>query len=121
VFCGNHANQFVDGSIVFFATPRDTRFMVAAKSFKRPILGSFFRWSHSVPVERAQDIVKKGTGEIEFEDITVIKGFATLFTKEFRPGDTIRVNTKEDEAKVADQIIEKIVSDTEMILKSPGA
>ena len=31
VFCGNHANQFVDGSIVFFATPRDTRFMVAAK------------------------------------------------------------------------------------------
>lgn len=31
IFCGNHTNQFVDGSLVFFAAPRDTRFMVAAK------------------------------------------------------------------------------------------
>lgn len=60
IFCGNHTNQFVDGSLVFFAAPRDTRFMVAAKSFKRPVLGTIFRLSHSVPVERAQDISKPG-------------------------------------------------------------
>ena len=31
IFCGNHCNQFLDGSILFFTATRDVRFMVAAK------------------------------------------------------------------------------------------
>jgi hypothetical protein len=31
IFCGNHNNQFVDGTILFFTANRDVRFMVAAK------------------------------------------------------------------------------------------
>jgi len=31
IFCGNHNNQFVDGSIAFFTSNRDVQFMVAAK------------------------------------------------------------------------------------------
>lgn len=31
ILCGNHQNQFVDGSIVYFTSPRDVRFMVSAK------------------------------------------------------------------------------------------
>ena len=31
ILCGNHQNQYVDGSIVYFTSPRDARFMVAAK------------------------------------------------------------------------------------------
>lgn len=31
IFCGNHQNQFVDGSILFSTSNRDARFLVAAK------------------------------------------------------------------------------------------
>ena len=31
IFCGNHNNQFVDGTILFTTASRDVRFMVAAK------------------------------------------------------------------------------------------
>jgi glycerol-3-phosphate O-acyltransferase/dihydroxyacetone phosphate acyltransferase len=31
IFCGNHQNQFVDGSILFTTATRNVRFLVAAK------------------------------------------------------------------------------------------
>lgn len=38
IFCGNHSNQFVDGSILFATAPRDVRFLVAGKSMRRPVV-----------------------------------------------------------------------------------
>jgi glycerol-3-phosphate O-acyltransferase / dihydroxyacetone phosphate acyltransferase len=38
IFCGNHQNQFCDGCILFSHSERDVRFMVAAKSMRRPVL-----------------------------------------------------------------------------------
>lgn len=87
IFCGNHSNQFVDGAILFFTSPRDARFMVAAKSMRRPCLKSMFGWAKSIPVERAADLAKKGTGQITFDDVTTVIGHNTNFTKEFAKGD----------------------------------
>jgi len=67
IFCGNHSNQFIDGSLCFvlgYELGRDVRFMVAAKSFKRPLHGMFFRLNGSIPVERASDLAKVGDGTI---------------------------------------------------------
>jgi glycerol-3-phosphate O-acyltransferase/dihydroxyacetone phosphate acyltransferase len=40
------------------------RFIIAAKSTKKPIIGQFSRILGGIPVERAQDIAKQGTGNI---------------------------------------------------------
>lgn len=84
-------------------------------------MGSLFRWSHSLPVERSQDIAKKGKGVIEFDDPLNIRGIGTQFQKEFQPGDSIKFIVPAKEHEVEEQIIERILSDTEIILKSPGA
>lgn len=38
--------------------PRDVRFMVAAKSMRRPVLKQLFEGGKSIPVERAADLAK---------------------------------------------------------------
>jgi len=60
IFCGNHQNQFVDGSILFSTSNRDARFLVAAKSMRRPVLATLFEKSKSIPVERPVDLAKNG-------------------------------------------------------------
>ena len=52
IFCGNHQNQMMDGSILFANATRDVRFMVAAKSMRRPVYKTFFEGGKSIPVER---------------------------------------------------------------------
>jgi len=66
IFCGNHNNQFVDGCILYSTIKRDVRFMVAAKSMRRPVIGDMFRASKAIPVERAQDLAEKGKGTVHF-------------------------------------------------------
>lgn len=54
---------------------------------RRPCLKSMFGWAKSIPVERAADLAKKGTGQITFDDVTTVIGHNTNFTKEFAKGD----------------------------------
>lgn len=115
IFCGNHSNQFVDGSILFFTAQRDVRFMVAGKSTRRPVLRHFFRWSKSIPVERAQDLAKACKGKITFEDnLTVIGDSDCKFSKDFAVGDSVKIISAADQLQVEDQIVEKVISDTEI-------
>ena len=60
------------------------------------MLGDFFRWSKSLPVERSQDIAKMGKGLVEFEDNLNIKGIGTVFTKDFNKGDSIKFISDDD-------------------------
>ena len=49
-------------------------------------------------------------------------GDKTKFTTDFKKGDTLKIILdKKDKTKIEDQIIDEIKSDTELILKSPGA
>lgn len=100
IFCGNHNNQFCDGTILFSFAERDVRFIVAAKSMRRPVLKELFTWSKSIPVERAQDQAKSGKGTVQFDDAMNLLGEGTLFTKEVSVGDTIKFSTGEGQLKV---------------------
>lgn len=41
------------------------------------IIGTLFRWSKAIPVERAQDLSQDGKGYINFENNTMVKGIGT--------------------------------------------
>jgi hypothetical protein len=69
---------------------------------RRPVLKQLFEYSKSIPVERAQDLAKTGKGTIRFEDNLTVNGRDTQFSKEFKVGDSIKVLTKGDQAKVED-------------------
>ena len=43
----------MDGNILFISASRDVRFLVAAKSMRRPVLKQMFEAGDSIPVERA--------------------------------------------------------------------
>jgi len=69
IFVINHANQFVDGMVVV-GTCRNENFKVsylmAEKSFERPVIGDIASALDVVPVKRAQDDAIKGVGSISF-------------------------------------------------------
>ena len=88
---------------------------------KRPVLKQLFENSKSIPVTRAQDLAKNGTGTVRFEDNLTVNGRDTSFIKEFAIGDSIKILTKGDQVKVEDQIITEIISDTKLKIKAPGA
>jgi hypothetical protein len=81
----------------------------------------FFRWAKSIPVERAMDKAKNGPGKVKLDDSLHVIGINTSFLKDFSEGDTIRFKNDEDHVVVEEQIIERVESDSELILKKPGA
>ena len=88
---------------------------------KRPVLKELFEGSKSIPVERAQDLSKVGKGTVTFEDNLTVIGKETEFTKQFKEGQSIKFSCTGMDVQVEEQIIVKVVSDTELTLKSPGA
>lgn len=64
IICCNHANQFVDASLILANLKRQPYFIGAAKSFKRPIIGTLMKQCQAIPVERAQDLRRDGKGLI---------------------------------------------------------
>jgi glycerol-3-phosphate O-acyltransferase/dihydroxyacetone phosphate acyltransferase len=80
IFCGNHNNQFMDGCILLKEAIREVRFMVAAKSMRRPVLKQLFEGGKSIPVERAQDHAKPGIGKITFLSEFKVHGIDTKFS-----------------------------------------
>ena len=54
----------------------------------------FFKWSKSIPVERAQDLARTCAGKITFEDNLTVRGDEDCkFAKDFDVGDSIKVVT----------------------------
>lgn len=101
IFTSNHANQFMDGLLIMCTCERIISYLVAEKSFYRPIIGHLAWAMGAVPVKRAQDSAKKGSGSIaidiveigssqrNMEEIKVV-GKGTKFTSEIKVGDKIR-------------------------------
>lgn len=120
IFCGNHQNQYMDGCILMTEASRDVRFLVAGTSYRAPVLNHFFKAYKSIPVERAIDHAKDGSGVVKFEDEFTVIGVGTKFTTEFKVGDSINIPKVQDQKKIEDQIVESIESDLKIILKKPG-
>jgi len=69
IFVINHANQFVDGMVVLGTCGNENfkiSYLMAEKSFKRPVIGDIASALDVVPVRRAQDDAIRGTGTISF-------------------------------------------------------
>lgn len=85
-------------------------FLIAEKSWNRPIIGHLARLAGAVPVARPQDSAIKGQGMVEIDGRNV-KGYDTEFTKSFAPGDKLNVKGCMEPFRVA-----KVISDTELLL-----
>lgn len=99
IFTVNHANQFMDAVMVVCSGTRQVSYLMAEASWKRRIVGDLAWALGVVPVKRAQDDAKKGTGVISMkithqsEDeilIQVTGKEGTMFTTELHVGDKIR-------------------------------
>jgi glycerol-3-phosphate O-acyltransferase/dihydroxyacetone phosphate acyltransferase len=97
IFTINHANQFVDAIMSLSTCQRKISYLMAEASWRRPIIGDIAWCMDVVPVKRAQDDAKPGTGKItmklgkEGETKTIsLEGVSTIFTKELVGGDKIR-------------------------------
>ena len=86
-----HANQFVDPVILMNQVKceanRRISFLIAHKSYVHPVIGPLSRAQLSIPVQRAQDMLRAGTGKIfvEFAQPLVVRGVGTQFTQECMP------------------------------------
>lgn len=132
IFTSNHANQFVDGVSIMATISRKISYLVAEKSWNRRIIGDLAWAMGAVPVKRAQDSARRGTGTVRLvrddsnadanEDsastntstagtIKVI-GNETKFSEEIKPKDKIRLPNTSAGFKVL-----RILSDTSMVLE----
>ena len=100
IFTSNHANQVMDGTMIMCTCQRNISYLMAEKSWQRPIVGHLAWAMGAVPVKRAQDSANKGSGTISVdvqgtssaikpENIKVV-GRGTKFTAEVKVGDKIR-------------------------------
>ena len=112
IFTGNHANQFVDALMVMCTCQHTLSHMIADKSWNRPVVGHMAWAIGCVPVKRAQDSAKRGTGKIlmklnsvgkpnkrtgaedkdtmDLESLIKVTGIGTKFTSELNEKDKIR-------------------------------
>ena len=105
-----HHNQFVDPLMVITASDRPIGFLAAAKSMRRLVVGFFSRALKAIPVERGQDLVFKGSGQVMFNSETGLTGFNTKFTTELEPRFTLTIES------ITVEIVE-IISDTKLVIK----
>ncbi|ATZ48281.1 hypothetical protein BCIN_03g05100 [Botrytis cinerea B05.10] len=121
-----HANQFVD-PLILMRTLRNechrrAAFLIAAKSMGRFIVGWFARKVGAVPVGRALDMVKPGSGTIylpdPINDPLLIRGVGTKFDgKEVQVGGLLVLPTIDGTA--ANTEIAEVISAEEIRLKKP--
>jgi len=64
IFTSNHANQFLDSVVVLCTCQRTISYLIAEKSWKRRIIGDIAWAMGAVPVRRAQDSAKQGSGHV---------------------------------------------------------
>ncbi|PCH38236.1 glycerol-3-phosphate O-acyltransferase [Wolfiporia cocos MD-104 SS10] len=114
-----HSNQFVDmllGLEVYRETGRKVQFLVAAKSMQKKFIGFFARMMSSIPVVRAADNAKPGTGLLMLsdEDPCLVIGVGTKFTEEITPKMQIML-PKSVNSFVAEVV--EVVSDAQLRIK----
>ncbi|KAL1743957.1 hypothetical protein HDZ31DRAFT_64566 [Schizophyllum fasciatum] len=114
-----HSNQFLDlllGLEIYKETGRRAQFLIAAASMKRRVVGFMARLLRNIPVARAQDSAKPGSGTISLaaDDPCRIIGRGTRFTSEFSPRMAI---TLPKEISYASSEVVEVISDTELRIK----
>lgn len=109
--CAPHGNQLLDPLVVMRTCPRQTGFLCAAKTMRKSFIGYIARALDSIPVERAQDLKRAGTGAVTIEG-DVVHGLGTRFAAELRARDRIVVGGLE-------LAVKEVASDTEALLKAP--
>ncbi|KEG13733.1 putative glycerol-3-phosphate acyltransferase [Trypanosoma grayi] len=117
VFYGNHQNQFIDAMMIRANCGRPVRFVMAEKSFDRPIVGQFARMMDAVPVVRPQDCpLLPGEGSLVRMDADIVYGHGTTFSTSLTSGDVII--WLKGISKCSAQV-HRIHSDTELQLTLP--
>lgn len=111
IFTSNHANQFMDGITIMCTCQRNISYLMAEKSWQRPIIGHLAWAMGAVPVKRAQDSANRGSGSVSIEDVQGISpamnseikvvGRGTKFSVEIKVGDKIRFPQTAQGIKVA--------------------
>lgn len=101
---------------------RRIAFLIAEKSYKRPMVGLLARATGALPVSRAMDNLKPGVGTVYLPDPVdnpqILKGIGTDFNAPgYEPHGTISLPTINGTSHSAE--IEKIVGPEEIILKKP--
>ncbi|KAG8908510.1 hypothetical protein FRB99_005870 [Tulasnella sp. 403] len=115
-----HHNQFLDpillASEAFREAHRRPAFLIAAKSLKRRVVGTFARLMGSIPVVRAADDAKPGKGRIALspDDPCIVIGYNTSFTTQLAPRKQILLPKSVGSA--AAEVLE-VISDTEARVK----
>jgi len=115
IFVCNHANQYIDPMNVCVNSPHHICFLVAASTYRQKIMGFLAKLFGAIPVERPQDIAAVGKGEFTITDHEgeyIVTGYGSEFKKQAVVGDTLRPTGQPD------FLIARIISDTEMIVKS---
>ncbi|EEB07560.1 glycerol-3-phosphate O-acyltransferase [Schizosaccharomyces japonicus yFS275] len=113
-----HANQFVDPVIFMRQLRRETgrriSFLIAAKSMRMKFIGTMAKAFGAIPVERAQDLAKKGAGTIRIgDDPCSIVGNGTEFTN-YKIGYTIILPNNAGTSEIM-----SIEDDTHVRIKRP--
>lgn len=90
---------------------RPISFIAAAKSCRRPFIGSLIRGTGAIPVERPQDVARKGEGKIVQVKDKIVVGKNTKFTT-IATGSTLEMEGQ-SELRVAE-----IISDFELRVDS---
>ncbi|KAI3406772.2 hypothetical protein KGF56_000377 [Candida oxycetoniae] len=122
-----HHNQFVDGLVVMTKVKENSNrriaFLIAQKSYDRFFIGHAAKLCSAIPVRRAQDLLKRGTGTIYLDDNDVvandkdnrvIRGKGTHFTTECQVKGLIGLPDS-----LGNSPILEIVNDEKLILKKP--
>ncbi|KAJ7220775.1 hypothetical protein GGX14DRAFT_203583 [Mycena pura] len=114
-----HNNQFLDmllGLEAYMESGRRVQFLVAAASMQRAIIGFLAKLVDSIPVARAADSIKPGTGRILLspDDPCKVLGEGTHFLTEFTPRMQIMLPKSLDSAAAE---VAEVVSDTVLKLK----
>eukprot|EP00124_Ichthyophonus_hoferi_P002431 Ihof_evm8s165 gene=Ihof_evmTU8s165 len=95
IVVANHNNQFMDAALLGASIDecgRQAQFLIAQKSYDRPMVGAIAKAIRSIPIARVIDNLKPGIGTVSItKGSTTLYGQATLFTKDFAPGDSIKI------------------------------
>ncbi|KAH9048167.1 hypothetical protein EDB84DRAFT_1458769 [Lactarius hengduanensis] len=115
-----HSNQFLDLLLalqVYRETGRRPAFLVAAKSMKRRVVGFLAKSLSSIPVARAADDAKAGTGKVHLslDDPCLVLGEGTKFLEELKPKMQIMLS-KVVNSSVAE--VTQVISDTQLKIKT---
>ncbi|KAH9079344.1 hypothetical protein EDB83DRAFT_2216573 [Lactarius deliciosus] len=115
-----HSNQFLDLLLalqVYRETGRRPAFLVAAKSMKRRVVGFLAKSLSSIPVARAADDAKAGTGKVHLslDDPCLVLGEGTKFLEELKPKMQIMLS-KVVNSSVAE--VTQVISDTQLRVKT---